>query len=123
MKLSDAILLGSTFVEMLPGCWDKCALGAAAQAVGIRPHHEDICAYWPWLAVDDCGPMCTIAAWFDDRVCNGKMTMDQLIKAVRQEEPACGECNTRKCCCRSVVVGDVAECRLERPDLAVAVVG
>ncbi len=39
MKLSEAVMLGSATVKMVPGDIDSCALGAACTAVGIAKHH------------------------------------------------------------------------------------
>lgn len=40
MKLSEAIMLGSTTVKMVPGDINSCALGAACNAMGVGKHHE-----------------------------------------------------------------------------------
>ena len=36
MKLSEAIMLGSSTCKMERGNWNTCALGAAANAIGIE---------------------------------------------------------------------------------------
>lgn len=40
MRLSEAIMLGSTTVKMEAGNWGACALGAACNALGIRQDGE-----------------------------------------------------------------------------------
>lgn len=110
MKLSEAMMLGSSTCKMVPADWNSCALGAAANAVGIpfaKDHTEEsaridaMIKYWPWL-YDDKGytqEFHTIWATFDDRVCKGLMTYEQLVDYVKSIEPECGECNQFKCTC------------------------
>jgi len=40
MRLSEAIMLGSTTVKMKAGDWNSCAFGAACNALGIRQDGE-----------------------------------------------------------------------------------
>jgi hypothetical protein len=64
MKLSEAMMLGSTTCKMEAGNWDSCALGCAGNAVGIEqtkypvnsllpdgvtPPWKAIYNQWPWL--------------------------------------------------------------------------
>lgn len=114
MRLSEAIMLGSTTCKMVAGDWNSCALGCAGNAVGIeqgdanykmsdgrrRWHHIDDA--WPWLSKE---PILSWDIWlmFDNEVCEGKKTLEQLADFVRSIEPDCGECNLRKCVCEQVV--------------------
>lgn len=98
MRLSTAMMLGSVTCKMVPGNWNSCAIGSAANAVGIPNwgnegigRHVLIWQYWPWL-----GSLCSCGCgsfgshiWnaFDDNVCKGKMTIEQLIDWVRSVEP------------------------------------
>lgn len=59
MKLSEAMMLGSTTCRMIPGDWNSCALGAALNAIGVPqqdaltkkcPRSGAVKAIWPWLA-------------------------------------------------------------------------
>lgn len=68
MRLSEAIMLGSTTVQMVATDWNSCALGAAANAIGLpkqithfkkvnnhiqpetlNPRNIAIRKVWPWL--------------------------------------------------------------------------
>ena len=92
MKLSDAMMLGSVTCRMEPGNWNSCALGAAANAVGIpRVGREALIREeWPWLT-EEYTPNWSLEAeiaWrFDRVVCKGWMTLEQLIDWVRENEP------------------------------------
>ena len=119
MRLSEAILLGATTISLEPGNIDSCALGSAANAVGLpstsdlipaNPSLSELARYhlifeeWPWLknkwGMVDHGweYYLDIARKFDTQVCTGKMTIDQLSDYVRSIEPNC-DCNTFECCC------------------------
>lgn len=109
MKLSEAMMLGSTTCKMIPKDWDSCALGAAANAIGI-PHYvgvdyfnriADIVKEWSWiLEFSSEGQYLTfIFHKFDDEVCGGKMTFEELVDYVISVEPKCGECNSFACTC------------------------
>ena len=58
MKLSEAMMLGSTTCKMVRGDWNSCALGCAGNAVGIANFDTikgegrifPIYDYWPWLS-------------------------------------------------------------------------
>lgn len=129
MKLSEAIMLGASTCKMQPRDWNSCALGAAANAVGIErssrysPRHIAISKYWPWLdkeisaiqkrpgnphiwwpppfAQANTDWMVPIYQTFDGRVCCGRLTLEALADWVRSVEPACGECNRFTCTCKS----------------------
>jgi hypothetical protein len=102
MRLSDAITLGSTVVKPKPGDWRTCAFGAATKAMGIPAGDIDqIEDEWPWLEANCHEPLTEIIRLFDQRVCRGEMTLDQLIAHVRQIEPPC-ECGQFDCCCARV---------------------
>ena len=110
MRLSDAMMLGSMMVSMKPGNWRACALGVAGTAVGIPVHqkrrHEAICDVWPWLASNHDERLCEIVELFDQRVCGGDMTFNELVEYVRSIEPDC-DCGTRNCCCNRVTDEEV----------------
>lgn len=122
MKLSEAMMLGSTVMKMEPRNWNSCALGCAGTAIGIPQVEGDmynatsraqpIQKAWPWLK-GTCekewiaGGFIAIAdiqaerIWlrFDNLVCNGEMTFEALVDYVRSIEPECGECNRFECTC------------------------
>lgn len=108
MKFSDAILAGSVLVpEIKHGDINACALGMAADAVGIprtdqregnMPRYNAIYKQWPWLltAGENC-PKCGVRHWesevifhvFDRHVMGDRsMTLEQLVDYVRTIEPA-----------------------------------
>lgn len=112
MKLSEAMMLGSATCKMVAGDWNSCALGAAANAIGIpqskvlfgvgRGHA--IRAAWPWLETRQPSELLSISEIvfrFDNEVCEGKMTFEQLVDYVRSIEPECGECNRFECTCKA----------------------
>lgn len=123
MKLSEAIVLGSVLVEMKPGCWSTCALGGAARAVGIPPTPESVLDQWPWLEPYAEAALTQIVTWFDDWVCEGEMTLDELADIVRRMEPSCGQCNVHDCPCETLhMPRQVAQRGVERADAAVRVI-
>lgn len=93
MRLSVAMMLGSTTCKMVPGKWSSCALGAAANAVGIadnarRPYA--IYDQWPWLRYPSPRGHsfgAEIYSRFDADVCRGGMTFEELVDYVRSIEP------------------------------------
>lgn len=121
MKLSDAMVLGATITKLRAFCLDHCALGAAANAVGIErawlssgQSYENgrwvaIEQYWPWLKKQshiDLGGWTVQTYWsqvadtFNEEVATtGRMTFDQLVDYVRYVEPECGKCNQFTCTC------------------------
>jgi hypothetical protein len=109
MRLSDAIALGSTMVKMKPCMWESCPLGVAAKAVGVFPEgyscHQEIADRimdeWPWLRANEAEGLRKIMKLFDWRVCDGDLTLNDLIYFVRQIEPPC-ECGVRNCVCARV---------------------
>lgn len=104
MRLSDAMVLGSTLVKMHPGCWETCAIGAAASAVGIPVDDarvESIIDEWPWLQANNDRYFMEILTLFDQKVCQHRMSMEALIAYVRQIEPPC-DCGVRDCVCARV---------------------
>jgi hypothetical protein len=108
MKLSEAMMLGTVTVLLEPFKMDSCALGAAANAVGITHENHgrgiEIAERWPWI-VDRDGRRpwsthgSTIASKFNDDVCSGRRTFEWLVDFVRFVEPECGECNRFDCTC------------------------
>lgn len=107
MKLSEAMRLGSCIMPLRKGDWNACALGAAANAVGIPEviyevgklnnsieiRIECLKNHWPWLDKDS--QIHFITEFFDLI----KMTFDEVVEYVQKIEPACGECNDTDCCC------------------------
>lgn len=110
MKLSVAMVLGSTIGPLRSSDINSCALGAAANAVGIPEHiytcdramtdrYDAIGERWPWLARSNNQRMLEIIKLFDVRVSDGDMTFEQLVAYVRSVEPECESCCDRDCCC------------------------
>lgn len=108
MKLSEAMMLGSATMKMERGEIQSCAIGAAANALGLiaydgtRARLVAIFHTWPWLSTNgwvshDCSRIITL---FDHQVCDGEMTFEQLVDYVRSIEPECGECNRFECTCQ-----------------------
>jgi hypothetical protein len=121
MKLSTAMMLGAATCKMIPADWNSCAFGAAGNAVGVPRVVSDyegdtserfpfLAKVWPWIRVDDdeAFPMqatvtaSTIWQQFDNLVCTGEMTFEQLVDYVRSIEPECGRCNSFQCTCAKV---------------------
>lgn len=112
MRLSMAMMLGSTTCKMEAGNINTCAMGAALNAMGVRPcarhgcdwHRvEMMCELWPWLAGNRgwIAPQATnIIQRFDYQVCEGLMTLEQLVDYVRSIEPDC-DCNRFNCNCKA----------------------
>jgi hypothetical protein len=96
---------------MTPRDIDSCALGAAANACGIERFDgtykriDAIIKDWPWLGFKSghnryfSKYLNDIVTKFDYQVCEGKMTLEQLVDYVRYIEPECGECNEFECKC------------------------
>lgn len=103
--LSDAMMLGSTMIELKPCDWLHCAIGVAAQAAGIDMEFagrtDRIRDQWPWLASNNDERMCEIMTLFDQRVCRGEMSFEALVQYVASIEPAC-ECGVRDCVCERI---------------------
>ena len=119
MKLSEAMMLGSTTCKMIRGDWNSCALGCAGNAIGIpqatirssglylidddRTSRSTLIKFaFPWIMDrSKDGYSHEMAIWerFDFDVIEGKMTLEQLVDYVRSIEPECGECNEYQCTC------------------------
>jgi hypothetical protein len=113
MKMSEAMMLGSTTMKMVRFDLRSCALGAAANAVGIPTpaHSRDglrgllIAEKWPWITdrYTKWNPWSTygshIAQVFNAQVCGGHLSFEVLVDHVRSIEPECGECNRFECTC------------------------
>lgn len=123
MKLSEAMMLGSVTCKMEPSNLSTCALGAAANAVGI-PTFEDlpipglrpaeIAKTWPWLLTARFAPQPPWRLWgahiadlFNQQVCRENLTYEQLVDYVASVEPGCGECNERVCSCVGLRIEEV----------------
>ena len=105
MRLSSAMMLGSTMIELKPCNWQNCAIGVAARAVGMEfpesfteSHLDRILDEWPWLRTNCDERLCEILVLFDQRVCRGEMTFDELCAHVASIEPPC-DCGVRDCVC------------------------
>jgi hypothetical protein len=124
MKLSDAMVLGSVTCRMVAGDWNACAVGAAANAIGIPPQavgtsgndrERAISAAWPWLTRRSGEARCACAfcpevSWmqsitkrFDDKVCRGQMTFEALVELVKKVEPECVGCDSPGCTCGALM--------------------
>ena len=111
MKLSEAMMLGASTAKMIPFNIRSCALGAAANAIGIPAPGGSvnrtllIAEKWPWITdrYTPRNPWSTygshIAQEFNARVCGGEMSFESLVDHVRSIEPECGECNRFECTC------------------------
>jgi len=108
MKLSSALELGSVLGGMKPQDINNCALGRAADAVGIpkqaRPAStctriDAIYDRWPWLAANNEEHGQAIMELFDHHVCKGTMTLNALIEHIKTIEPSCPTCCGFDCCC------------------------
>src|ERR1700679_2685819 len=123
MKLSTAFMLGTTTCKLEPKDINSCAFGCALNAMGVAKvldGKKDVFAIeryirlvelWPWLSTFHCcglGAMreavpsragAAIYVKSDDKVCAGKMTLEQLHDYITSVEPECGECNRfdRRC--------------------------
>ena len=102
MRLSTAIMLGRTTITDLMICkLDGCALGMAANAVGIKRSYDDIMRCWPWLTLPmkfsckDCSisghdgtALRVVSHMFDSHVYRlREWTIEQLADWVRSVEP------------------------------------
>ena len=106
MKLSEAMSLGCTMSSTREANWQNCALGIAANAVGLDGCHSGVRLLiigdeWPWLVKNHCYHATKIMTAFDTQVLAGTMTMEELIAYVRSVEPQC-DCNTFGCCCARI---------------------
>jgi hypothetical protein len=101
MKLSDAILLGSTMHKLDPACWDGCLLGVSVRAVGATSNffNDEAQRRWPWMvgkkvAMPDFSryphislEFTQVISWLDVEVNDGKVTLEQVVDWVRSVEP------------------------------------
>jgi len=116
MKLSEAIMLGSTTCKMERANWNTCAIGCAGTAVGIEVsaslrssllRARRILQEWPWLNCLSEREYCyseEIWTRFDNEVVPGYMTLEQLVDYVKSVEPDCGECKQFSCSCKKTEV-------------------
>ena len=101
MRLSEAIALGRVTIEKPEaGNFSTCAMGMAANAVGMVHDYKAVLQRWPWLWRDTLCPVnwcCeeptsaihSLTHQFDYFVMLTKsMTLDQLIDWVRSVEPS-----------------------------------
>lgn len=110
MRLSTAIMLGAATCKMEAGNINSCAYGAALNAMGIPlevdgmqdggPRYFAIEGLWPWTVDGELWhrEAAKVITLFDSRVCDGRMTLEQLVDWVRSVEPDC-DCNRFNCTC------------------------
>jgi hypothetical protein len=104
MRLSDAMMLGSTTCKMVAAEINTCALGAALNAMGFpnidkkdlsQVRYDELRRLWPWLANEEYEDrdgysstgLRAVYSRFDFLVCAGKMTFEELVDYVRSIEP------------------------------------
>jgi hypothetical protein len=118
MRLSEAIMLGSATCKLSPADINACAFGCALNSMGV-PHSslfpetngiggKEYARYlearriWPWIGdIMQSGAVSFgthIFTAFDNNVCSGEMTLEQLVDYVRSIEPDC-DCNRFNCDC------------------------
>lgn len=127
MRLSEAIMLGAATCKMEAGEISTCAYGVALRAVGgdFEYPYSSIMDAWRWTEVwfkdsdgHNCRSLSDLArsVWrkFDNEVCDGKITLEQLADYVRSIEPDC-DCNRFNCDCKAKqeAVAEVEHARLE----------
>lgn len=111
MRLSDAMLAGSmVWTSHRMNNWNMCAIGTAANAVGITPYRknsvlgldtrfEGIQNHWPWLwDGPDSGRedlWITSISYLFENGCH----IEDLVEFIRVIEPQC-DCNRFKCRCQ-----------------------
>jgi hypothetical protein len=117
VKLSSAMILGMQALRLSPGDINFDILGVAANAVGIsragdsgdsiQARYEGLLDQWPWLArqIPVEGKdfyrtlLMEISYRFDQQVCGGEITLNDLLVYVRSLEPECGKCCNYDCAC------------------------
>lgn len=107
MKLSEAIMLGSTVIKLDPGCWlidgkRGCLCGMAYfAATGKRDaSYEQVVKFWPWLqktelipprwATRNRGEQRSAAAVISDialDVCDGHVPLEKAVAWIETQEP------------------------------------
>jgi len=134
MKLSDAMVLGTTTCKMKAGDINSCAIGAACNAVGMKEQgdwrgvdgfsrYRESRLVWPWLNSPSPSrygdAMRNIYLLFDLEVCEGTMTFEELIQYVRSVEPSCGDCNEFECSCKTEALATMSELAAYDQELAI----
>lgn len=119
MRLSEAIMLGSTLGERLSNySWDTCLLGISCHALGTSNHNNrEAIRRWPWLRkiytappdlhLDSCYSGETILTSLCERIANGEMTIELAAEIVREIEPDEPEMKGEK---NAVCREDVVKC-------------
>jgi hypothetical protein len=109
MRLSDAMLAGSMiWTSHRMNNWNMCAIGTAANAVGITAYRNGtvlgldtraagIRDHWPWLWEEFAGSDST---WIEliSNLFEGGSEVENLVEFIRKVEPKC-DCNRFKCHC------------------------
>jgi|ERR1700722_1856827 len=101
MRLSDAMMLGSTLVKLNADAWNTCLLGVSVVATGGKDNwcNSECRARWPWIEIEfvpppmiDAGitPRCAsaIISLLTVLVEKGAITLEQAVDWVRSVEPA-----------------------------------
>lgn len=124
MKFSLAVFLGASTCKMVASDINSCAIGSALNAMGVATGIEANDRYaaatciWPWLHDSLPYPlhltfcnypslmermaaltyMQLVWQYFDDHVCEGRMTLEELTDLIAIMEPDC-DCNQFNCNC------------------------
>lgn len=113
MRLSEAIMLGATTCQPKAGDMNVCVYGMALNANGVPlaalnyqwDRYLEAARLWPWVYQSRPMPLIpftalasTVWSMFDNEVCAGKLTLEQLADYVRSIEPDC-DCNRFNCDC------------------------
>lgn len=117
MKVSEAMILGSTTTKPTAYHLDGCAIGMAGNAAGLAScreawaagtvRRELLYAQWPWLRDD--AEWGFIAKTFNDDVMGRRvLSLDQLARCVREIEPDCN-CNRFNCDCAKTALPEPAQ--------------
>jgi len=109
--LSEAIILGSHITVARAGLIDHCALGMAANAIGLPKHdlssrYKSIPEAWPWVGGLGSAGWAFVAITYNNHVAPGSaqdMTLEQLADKVREMEPKCS-CHRFNCDCSAKMV-------------------
>lgn len=111
MRLSDAMSAGSmVWQSHRINMWNMCALGTAANAVGIPPaitwstlglhNREDaICRRWPWLESEPSLTEQRNWLWIISDMFEVGTEVPDLVEFIRAVEPKC-DCNRFDCECQ-----------------------
>jgi hypothetical protein len=100
MRLSEALLLGSTLGETLKNdSYRSCLLGVACRAIGKENGgNDEVKTRWPWteewkfthpvMGLTMLIPLRYVLTRMCDRVLDGTMSIDDVVAYVRSVEPS-----------------------------------